>query len=34
MNQQKVKEEMDLKQDLCLAPSTARTYARTHTHTP
>ena len=27
MNQQRVKEEVDLKQDLCPAPSTARTHA-------
>lgn len=34
MNQQRVKEEVDLKQDLCPAPSTARMHARAHTHSP
>ena len=34
MNQQRVKEEVDLKQDLCPAPSTARTHAHVHTHPP
>lgn len=34
MNQQRVKEEVDLKQDLCPAPNTACTQARTHAHPP